>query len=173
MALHSMPASLIALLLGSAVVISAVGAFSASSAFAAPGTIDTGVAGATGSAAASLVKGVCNSLALNRGQSSIPRFAGSPATLTYGCGGGGVFPAFVTIQLRSSRLLTLTPIFRVPSGWTLGIAKFKVTGECSPGNVVELSSGSSATLSPNTGYAYCLSTIGATSFSTFSVRWSA
>lgn len=36
---------------------------------------------------------------------------------------------------------------------------------------VVLSSGTSLTLSPDTGYVYCLSSISASSFSSFSVNW--
>jgi len=173
--LPSVSTSLIIVLLGSVLLMGAVGAFVSASAFAPPDVVTTGIAGATGAASlsSSIVRGECASLVLNHAQSTIPSFKGSPATLAYGCGTGGFLPAFVDIQLGRSTAPKLTPIFRVPPGWTLGIGRFGLKGECSPGNVVELSSGTSLTLSPNTAYVYCLSTARSSSFSSFSISWSA
>ena len=116
------------------------------------------------------LKSGCGSLTLDMARSSIPPFAGSPATLLYGCGHGGRSPAFTTTRSHSEKKLTATPVFSVPQGWNLGLSELAGSGECTSG-VITLKSGTPITLSPGTGYIYCLTTSGASSFFPFSIAW--
>ena len=112
----------------------------------------------------------CSSLMLNTVQSSNPSVAGSPATLAYGCGIGGESSAFTTTQSNSAKKLTAVPVFSVPQEWSLELSQATGSGECAS-RMIPLTSGTSVTLSPSTGYIYCLTTTDALSFSPFSVTW--
>ncbi len=115
----------------------------------------------------------CSDLALDSDQSSIPSFAGRPATLVYGCGKGGDRPALETAESRTGNTPSATPMFTLPSGWTLSIGKTKSSGECSSRDgMITLSSGTPITLHSGTDYVYCLTTSSASSFPTFSITWS-
>ena len=164
-----MRTAFVVMVLGSVVIIGAAGALESPAASAAPGQVDLG-----SSSASSTVRSVCGSLTLDRWQSTVPHFAGSPANLAYGCGWGGFLPAFVTGWQRGAGSVTVTPTFVLPSGWTLSLGRFSFFRECSPGGrLTPLESGSPVTLAPLAGYVYCLSTAHASSFSRFSITWSA
>ena len=115
------------------------------------------------------LKSGCTSLVLDSSHSTIPQFGGSPASMAYGCGDGGS-PAFVTTQSHSTKKLTATPVFSGPQGWSLGLREATGPSACSSG-VISLISGTPVTLSPSTGYSYCLTTTNASTFSPFSVTW--
>ena len=116
------------------------------------------------------LKSGCSNLVLDKAHSTIPTFAGGPASLAYGCGDGGGAPAFVTTQSHSVKKLTVTPLFSAPAGWILGLSRATGSWGCSSG-ITPLKSGTPVTLSPRTDYSYCLTTTGASSFSPFPVTW--
>ena len=169
--MSQMRTAFVVMVLGSVVIIGAAGAFESPAAFAAPGQVDLG--SSTSPSASSKVRSLCGSLTLDRWQSTVPHFAGSPANLAYGCGWGGLLPAFVTGWQRGGSSVTVTPTFVLPSGWTLSLGRFSFFHECSPGGgLTPLESGTPVTLAPLAGYVYCLSTADASSFSSFSITWS-
>lgn len=152
--------------LGPAFVLGAA-TYNSQPGFAAPAEIDF----ATGpSHPPSQITSGCDAPALNPTQSIVPTDAGKPATLAYGCGGGGASAAFATGHSHSTKRLTVTPVFTLPEGWSLGIGAVAPSGECSSGEVA-LSSGTALVLSPDTSYVYCLSATNALSFSSFLVSW--
>jgi hypothetical protein len=116
---------------------------------------------------------ICSNLVLNSAQSIQPQFSGRPSSLVFSCGKSGNLPAFLSLFTGKGKSLSVTPIFTIPTGWTLSVGKSRLTGECtSTDQMVALSSGSSVTLHPLTAYVYCLTTPSASSFTTFSVSWS-
>ena len=165
------------LLGGSFIVYAAADLFNVQSNFVAANPMVLAFEGSLGTRHPSLshppLRSDCSRLTLDSEQSTIPSFAGRPATLVYACGKGGDRPAFVTTESRSDNSPSTTPIFTVPPGWTFSIGKAKSSGECSVDNkMVSLSSGIPITLPSSTDYVYCLATTSASSFSTFSISWS-
>ena len=113
----------------------------------------------------------CNRLKLDKSESTVPSFAGSPSTLVYACNPGS--PAFSTLKSASGSTPSVIPIFSVPSGWTLGVGISRPSGECSSKNrVVTLISGGAIVLRSGAKYVYCLSSPSASSFTMFSISWS-
>jgi hypothetical protein len=120
----------------------------------------------------SFLRKECNHLTLDSRNSIVPIFAGLPAILVHACGKAG-HAAFSGVSSGGGNLLSATPVFAAPSGWTLGIGIAQSSGECTSGDeIIALSSGASVILKPGTGYVYCLTAPGATNFTTFSITWS-
>ena len=127
--------------------------------------------------AAGLVEGDCgNSLVLDTGDGSIPSSAGQSAILIFACSvatTGSPVPAFTL----TSSLVTATPTFTLPSGWSLSVDSLadnpSTVGTCRGGPYeASLTSGSSITLTNVAGFVYCLTSSSASTFSSFSVTWS-
>lgn len=117
------------------------------------------------------IKSGCDRLKLDKRESTVPSFAGSPSTLVYACNAGS--PAFSTAKSARGSTLSVIPIFSVPSGWTLGVGISQPSGECSSKNrIVTLISGSPIVLRSGAKYVYCLSSPSASSFTMFSISWS-
>jgi hypothetical protein len=119
------------------------------------------------------LKSGCATLVLDSSQSIIPKFAGNPSTLVYGCGKKGAGSAFTTAPSPNSMTSTIVATFAIPTGWRLGVGVAKPSRDCSTSDgVVTLTSGSELTLRSGTNYIYCLTTGSASSFKTFTVTWS-
>ena len=118
---------------------------------------------------ASLVQGTACSggnLVIYAGDSTIPKFAGSPAVITYGCDSTGS-TAFSTTGTTSNTVTATPTITTLPTGWTLTAVPF--TNSLCTGT--SLTSGSPATLTGGTNYYYCLSTTSASNFTSFAITW--
>jgi len=115
----------------------------------------------------------CARLVLNKAESSIPSFAGSSSTLTYGCNIRGLLPAIWTTTARSAQPSAFTPTFTLPTGWSLSIGRWQLLHECTPQDkTMLLISGHSIVLPPGNLFVYCLTSRGASTFSSFTVTWS-
>jgi hypothetical protein len=119
------------------------------------------------------LKSGCVTLVLDSSQSTIPKFAGDPSTLVYGCGKKGAGSAFTSAPSPSSVTSIIVATFAIPTGWSLGVGIAKPSGDCTASDkVVTLTSGSALTLQSGTNYIYCLTTGSASSFKLFTVTWS-
>ena len=118
---------------------------------------------------ASLSQNNCSPLVLEYA-STLPSFAGSPATLIYSCSLAPITvgdAAFSTTG-TTSNTVTVTPTFSVPSGWALGLDKWN--GNCA--SPTTLTSATPITLTGGSFFAYCLTTTSASNFTSFSITWS-
>jgi hypothetical protein len=72
-------------------------------------------------------------LYLDPNTSIVPIIAGLPATLIYARGKVG-HAAFSSLSSGGGKLLSVTPVFIAPSGWTLGVGIAQSSGECTLGS---------------------------------------
>jgi len=121
-----------------------------------------------------LTVGSCgDALELHTLWSTIPTYEGQAATLVFDCGVvvTTVQPAFTT----GGTVGEVTPNFILPSGWTLSVdtlVDVDSYNACQGEQVVPLTSGQAVTLLSDESYFYCLTSNGATTFSSFGVSWS-
>jgi len=107
-------------------------------------------------------------LVLDSAASTIPSYSGLPAALVFGCDSSG------DTAFSSQSFVTATPIFTVPSGWSLAIVNQGALGECnttSPPTSLTLTSGVPFSFSA-VSIDYCLYSSSATTFPPFTVTWS-
>ncbi len=123
-------------------------------------------------ATASLTAGPCtnNQLVIVPSESVIPGIAGSGASIVYACGtaGTGADAAFQTAT--GNNPVSVTPTFTVPSGWALGVSPVS-SGPCQTG-LISLTTATPVSLAGGTFYDYCLSSLSASTFTSFSITWS-